>query len=291
MKHTIFEEQIRGIKVDRVIRDSEFSMPIKHMHPEYEIYFLIEGERYYFIENETYLIHGGTLVFIGRNEIHKTGSVLNQSYHDRMLISVTGEWLNPFLQSFSLWSLDQFFESHKVISLDKAGLTYIKNLFETVALEIKTKKDGFECMIRIKMAELLLYSYRNHKDPRRIIDYRISQSGKHKKVQEITAYIRGNFQNAITLKDISEQFFISKGYISRIFKDVTGFTITEYTNIQKVKYAEELLENSHFNMTRVSAMAGFDNITYFERVFKKCSGLSPMKYRKLHKQNRTIPFP
>ncbi len=291
MKHTLFLEQLNGIQVERVVRDSEFSMPLKHMHPEYEIYFLMEGERYYFIENETYLIHEGTLVFISRNEIHRTGSVLNHSYHDRILISITNEWLNPFLQSLNLWSLDQFFENHKVLSLDKTGRIYIKNLLEAIALEIKAKKEGFECMIMLKMTELLLYTCRNHKDPRRIIDYRLSESGKHKKVQEITAYIRGNYQNAITLKDLSDTFFISKGYISRIFKDVTGFTITEYTNIQKVKYAQELLENSHFNMTQISAKAGFDSITYFEKIFKKYTGLSPMKYRKLHEQNRTIVFP
>ncbi len=291
MKHTIFEEQLNGIAIDRIVWDSDFTMPLKHMHPEYEIYFLVEGQRYYFVENETYLIHGGTLVFVGRNEIHKTGSVLNHSYHDRMLITVTGEWLNPFLQSLHLWSLNQFLENYKVISLDKESQIYIKSLFETIASEIRTKKDGFESMVMMKMAELLLYSCRNYKDPRRIINYRIAESGKHKMVRDITAYIRGNFQNAVTLKDISEQFFISRGYISRIFKDVTGYTITEYTNIQKVKYAQELLENSRFNITKVSALAGFDNITYFEKVFKKYTGLSPMKYRKLHGENRAVPFP
>ena len=68
MKHTIFKERIPGLMVEQVIRDEEFNMDARHMHSEYEIYYLLEGERYYFIESETFLIKSGTILFIEKEK-------------------------------------------------------------------------------------------------------------------------------------------------------------------------------------------------------------------------------
>ena len=66
MRQTVFEETTDGITIDRVIRDYEYTMPTKHLHDEYEIYYLLEGKRLYFIGQNTYLIGKGTMVFINR---------------------------------------------------------------------------------------------------------------------------------------------------------------------------------------------------------------------------------
>ena len=56
--------RLRITGIDRVVRDYNYSMDIRHIHEEYEIYYLLEGERYYFINQQTYLVTPGTLVFI-----------------------------------------------------------------------------------------------------------------------------------------------------------------------------------------------------------------------------------
>lgn len=280
MKHTVFAEKMDGIFAEHVIRDVEFTMSIKHMHPEYELYYLIEGDRFYFIENETYLIHTGSLVFIKRNEIHKTGAVQNRTYHNRMLISVAAEVFNPFLHAIGLCSLEQFFSGHRVVTLDTQGQNYVLQMFKEIAKEIQEKKEGYECLVKMKLTELLLYIQRIRKDPRRILTETVSESGKHKKVQEITTYICRHYRDQFSLDDLADNFYISKSYLSRIFKDVTGFTITEYTNIQRIKFAKGILENKRCNITELSSEAGFESITYFERIFKKYTRLSPLEYQK-----------
>ena len=50
MEQIIYAEKTDGISIDRIRRDAAFSMPRKHLHNEYEIYYLLEGERYYFID-------------------------------------------------------------------------------------------------------------------------------------------------------------------------------------------------------------------------------------------------
>ena len=67
--HWLYNELVDGFHIDRVVRDYNYSMDIRHIHEEYEIYYLLEGERYYFINQQTYLVTPGTLVFIDKEQI------------------------------------------------------------------------------------------------------------------------------------------------------------------------------------------------------------------------------
>ena len=73
MRNIIYKESDVGLTIDRIVRNYDFNMPHKHIHEEYEIYYLIDGERYYFIENQIFHVKKGSLVFINRNQIHQTG--------------------------------------------------------------------------------------------------------------------------------------------------------------------------------------------------------------------------
>lgn len=284
MKQVILSEKAEGILVERVIRDYEFSMPIKHFHPEYEIYYLIEGDRYYFIESETFYIQEGTLVFINANDIHKTDAA-KSSFHDRLLLSIKGEWLNPFLHALGFSSIETFFNSHKIFPLSVDSQKVIQKLIEEIAYELKEEREGYEYIVKMKLTQILIYLLRYQNASPFPLEQRLSQSTKHKKVQEITTYIQNHLHRKLTLELLAQNFYISKGHLSHIFKDVTGLTVTEYINIQRIRYAKTLLESSMWNMTRISEMCGYDSITYFEKVFRKYNNTSPLKYRQMINHN------
>lgn len=73
---------------------------------------------------------------------------------------------------------------------------------------------------------------------------------------------------------------MSRSYLSRIFRKVTGFSVVEYLNFVRVRKAQELLKGSRMRITEISESTGFGNITYFERVFRSLSGQSPAQYRR-----------
>ena len=84
--HWLYNELVDGFHIDRVVRDYNYSMDIRHIHEEYEIYYLLEGERYYFINQQTYLVTPGTLVFIDKEQIHRTGMASAGPHHDRIVL-------------------------------------------------------------------------------------------------------------------------------------------------------------------------------------------------------------
>ena len=279
MKESIFEESLDGLTIERVVRDYEFTMPTKHFHNEFEIYYLLKGERYYFIEKETYYVKKGSLVLVNKGLIHKT-SFVGDSHHERILIELKEEKFDSFFSLGGRGTLLQFFEHYTgVYEFSIKEQSYVEELLCAIAEEIQQKREGYEWMVYMKLTELFILIMRN-KNLYLAKEKRQYLSAKHKKVQEIADYLLKNYSKDISLDHLAEQFFVSKFYLSRIFKEVTGFAVTEYINIQRVKKAQEILVEEDLNITEVAEILGYESITYFEKVFKRYCGNSPLKFRK-----------
>ena len=84
--------------IEHVIRpETPFNMPSKHYHDDYEIYYLLNGERYYFIENRTYHVKKGDIVLIDKYLLHRT--ITTEKYrhaHERILLLINKEFLDKF---------------------------------------------------------------------------------------------------------------------------------------------------------------------------------------------------
>lgn len=282
MKRIAFEEMAAGLVIDRVIRDYEFTMPTKHFHNEYEIYYLLEGERYYFIEKETYYVKKGSLVFVNHNQIHKTGFV-GKSFHDRILIELKEEPFASFFAMANTLSLSQFFSGYYgVVELNEKDQKKVECLLFGIAKEIQAKSIGYEFMVQQKLAEILLLALRIKQESGHVAKGSTATTAKHLKVHEVADFIIKNSKDCSSLDALAKRFFVSKCYLSRIFKEVTGFTVNEYINIHRIQKAQDLLTNSTYNITEISELLGYESITYFEKVFKKYTETTPLKYRKKH---------
>lgn len=285
MRKIVFEETMDGICIDRIIRNYEYNMPSKHVHDEYEIYYLLEGERYYFIENQTYLVKEGSLVFINKGQIHKTGVAGGKSYHDRILIELKAEPFQTFLQTTCGISLSQFFSSnYGVLKLDLNGQHYVKSLLLGIADELHQKQPHYNTMAMMKLSSLLIFALRSNLKENTGLTSDLAMTAKHKKVSEVASYIMSHSTEARSLDDLAKRFFISKCYLSRIFKEVTSFTVSEYININRIQKAQQLLIDTDLSITDIAAALGYESITYFEKVFSNFTETSPLKYRKQYRK-------
>lgn len=108
-----------------------------------------------------------------------------------------------------------------------------------------------------------------------------------KRIGQINNYIRVNYNQPISLKDLSEKLFLSTGYLSRFFKKTYGMNFSEYlTNIRLHHAVEELLYSSA-PVTRIALDNGFASVAIFNQVFKKMYGDTPSVYRKKSKLQKT----
>jgi two-component system response regulator YesN len=98
-------------------------------------------------------------------------------------------------------------------------------------------------------------------------------------VYRIMEYIKSNFGRKISLDDIAEYVYLSRSYVSGIFKAETGQTLSSYMNGVRIEKAKQMLKNPAIPLCDISGMCGFEDQSYFTKVFKKMTGTSPKKYR------------
>jgi AraC-type DNA-binding domain-containing proteins len=98
--------------------------------------------------------------------------------------------------------------------------------------------------------------------------------------QPVLKRLSENPGEKFSMEEAARMSGLSYFSFSRTFQDAFGYTFTEYRNRLKVCMAEDLLRGTGKNITEIAELAGFGTLSYFNRIFRKCTGLCPMDYRK-----------
>ncbi|MBR0598800.1 helix-turn-helix domain-containing protein [Sinanaerobacter chloroacetimidivorans] len=109
-----------------------------------------------------------------------------------------------------------------------------------------------------------------------------SYSGKSQIIKQAIQNINENYKNRISLKTVADYLHTNPSYLSVLFKQEMGMTFTDYLNQTRINKSCELLANTGINLIDVSMQSGFDDQSYFSKVFKKMKGITPKDYRKVN---------
>ena len=93
-------------------------------------------------------------------------------------------------------------------------------------------------------------------------------------------YINNNYMNKLTLQDIADHVFLSPTYFSKVFKDETAQTPIGFLTAVRVEASKKLLRDTNVNISEIPGLVGFEDQSYFTRVFKKIENQTPADYRK-----------
>ena len=268
-------------EIERYKTDIPFSMPNFHYHNRYELYYLIEGERYYFIKDNTYAVKSGSFVLVDKNDIHCTGTLNNAGY-DRIVIYFDDYFLKAILNSEGCDDLLSCFKKNfGTVEISEPNRRTVESLLFSILSEYDEKENRNELFIKSALIQLLCLITKESFTHINSESDRISTP--HKTASKIIGYINNYYFEDITLDFLSEKFYISPFYLSRTFKKVCGISFVDYLNNVRIKEAKKLLINTKMSITEISSAVGYKNNTHFGRVFKNITALSPLTYRKRHK--------
>lgn len=106
--------------------------------------------------------------------------------------------------------------------------------------------------------------------------------GAHKRdLQDIKEYLDGHYRERISLDALAERFYINKFYLSRLFKNQFGVSVSQYLIQVRITHAKWLLRFSALSMEEISRQCGMNDANYFSRIFKKVEQMTPGEFRRL----------
>ncbi len=163
----------------------------------------------------------------------------------------------------------------------------IKAKKEHYRLLVKKAKEyqGFKKYYLTDNKSGALIKYRQLEDPYSESEqsYGIEQteSSKNSKylVNRALAYLKTNYAKNINLKTLSEELYISTWYLSKLLKKETGSNFIDILNNIRVDEAKKLLSDPRFKIYEIAEIVGFSDVTYFYRLFKKLTGMTPMEFK------------
>lgn len=99
-------------------------------------------------------------------------------------------------------------------------------------------------------------------------------------VQNAVSYIRTNLEQNMSISEIADVAHLNPQYFMRVFKKETGKPVLEFITECRLHKARELLAGTSLPITEVALSAGYDNFSYFSKLFKRNEGMTPSDYRR-----------
>lgn len=130
-------------------------------------------------------------------------------------------------------------------------------------------------------------SRRHHMEsiPTKLVQTLEGERKKSDPVNVVKQYVREHIQEEIYVADIARQVFLNERYLMRAFKNATGMSILKYITNERIWLAKELLANSDYSIRQVANAVGYANYSYFIRMFRQNTGITPKAYRIAHSSN------
>ncbi len=262
--------------IDHRIRHVNKDVPLTHSHQYNEIYFLQSGKCNVYIDNETYCLEDGSVLFIPAFKEHTFIYPFTQDIK-RTVLYISTEQLNWYFNKDFKDEINNLF-INKHLQLSRKSFSNLSNIFEKIQFEKYSLDNMSELLTKAYFFELIIYLIRCQR-----YTHNINQKTNLSNITigEIVNFIENNYSRQLTLPEIAAQFGISESSLTKKIKIFTNMTFKEYLTKTRIEEAKSLLISSEKSITEIAYECGYNNSNFFGDVFKKAVGMSPSSYRKM----------
>ena len=269
IKHT---DPQKGFLVRYVQSDTEYFRP--HYHNYYEIFMMLKGNACHIINGEEQLLHPGQLLFIRDFDIHDYKSA-DGNYFEFVNIAFTKD---NFVEMATY--LGKVFPAQKLLEAKLPPRIFLserekEKLFYSFTELGNYNAENANIKFRALLINVFMKYFFDYQDKKSEIPLWLEITVEKMKKPE-------NFvQGSQRMYELSER---SREHLSRYMKKYYNCTVHDFINILKLEYSVNLLMNSNLSVTNICYECGFDNLSWFYKLFESKYKTTPSNYRKTHEK-------
>lgn len=225
--------------IDHRIRHVNKDVPLTHSHQYNEIYFLQSGKCNVYIDNETYCLEDGSVLFIPAFKEHTFIYPFSQDVK-RTVLYISTEQLNWYFNEDFKDEINNLF-INKHLQLSRKSFSNLSNIFEKIQFEKYSLDNMSELLTKAYFFELIIYLIWCQR-----YTHNINQKTNLSNITigEIVNFIENNYSRQLTLPEIAAQFGISESSLTKKIKIFTNMTFKEYLTKTRIEEAKSLLISS-----------------------------------------------
>jgi AraC family transcriptional activator of pobA len=258
-----------------------------HWHEHYELILMDQGDAIFQLGGNQIHATAGDLLFVNSGQLHAGYT------DDTQYLKYYAIVFHPSLvghQSANLLSIDlmsPYIEGKTIFAniLDKNSQYYPRLIttITTLIQEFKSKQLGYEVAIRAYCQLIFTWLCRGYittNDNKHQSDANRLKAAQFK---QMLLYIEEHFADRITLSQVATMVHLSPYHFCKTFKKLTGLTLIQYINLQRIYEAEKLLRTTTLTITEIAEQVGCGSINSFSKIFKQYKGYSPKSVRQAMK--------
>jgi AraC-like DNA-binding protein len=256
---------------------TEFDFPL-HYHEEFELNLILNaGGAKRIVGDHIDVIEDLELVLIGPNLCH---AWFNHHCKDKNITEITIQFHKDLFDD-SLLRKNQLSFIRNMFEQCRKGILFSQDTIERVKSRIihLNKKQGFDSVLELIS---ILHDLSISRNMRTLSDVTFSNDQfnyNSRRIERVFEYINNNYSKQLTLADVSKIANMPETSFSRFLKKRTGNTFVDSINEIRIGHASRMLIDTTSTIAEIAYNCGFNNISNFNRTFKKKKGLTPKEFR------------
>ena len=280
----MYQFKLENEEVISLSRNVAKERHIPHTHDFIEIVYICEGSGTQMINDDSYLVKRGDLLFINFKDVHSYSTDTGMEYINCLISPefLSEELINSknALDILTLAIFKDFFDvAEKIcpkISFHGLEMLEIEDVFNHMIAEYEKKAPGYIAVLKGYVNVLLAKIFRIFKKP----ELDSLTTDLNKITPEVLQYIKKNYNKKITLKELAKHSFYNAAYFSTIFKECFGKTPLEYINEIRIEKAVQLMKQTDLTIEEICHRVGYSNKKHFYKIFRDATGTTPNNFRK-----------
>ena len=258
----------------------DFSEVPIHWHLELEIIYIKKGKGLVNIDFETIEAAAGDIFFIPPGTLHGISQHENDSMEYENIIFSGDLLLSRGNDTSSATYLEPIFRGEKTLPARLRDEAPIQNVLDAIDFICDKRPHGYELFVKGKLLEFFFLLDQLPECDSDFAKLR-KKTARSDKIKAVLKYVELHYSESISIADIASFCGFSESHFMRYFKDTMGTSFIAYLDDYRLTMAARLLLASDESILNISQEAGFGNLSYFNRVFKRKYDCTPRDYRKL----------